>query len=204
MSCPNGHENPAGSHFCGECGAPIAPPEAAVSWPAGASGTAHIGPLDSTENRPWYRKPRLVLLASIAVAFLISLGIVATVATRDKPPSATSVAEWWSRASVHVQQLANALNDVENSGSAAEDQAACSELHNAVAVDLQADMPTPDRDLTAAVQSMIDDVHGAAELCRSTPSPSDSDLAQFNSYLLQGAAHLETARGILAKYGITF
>lgn len=24
MTCPNGHDNPAGQHFCGECGAPLA------------------------------------------------------------------------------------------------------------------------------------------------------------------------------------
>lgn len=118
---------------------------------------------------PWYRKPRLLAVLGVAGAALIAVVIISivVVTNSNKPPSRASVAEWWSRASVHFQQIENAAEDGENASTASEYEAACNELHDAVAVDLQADMPTPDRNLTAAVQSMIDDLHRAMEICKS-------------------------------------
>lgn len=77
--------------------------------------------------------------------------------------------QWWSRASVHFQQSANALAAVQSAAKAddiAGVAAACQQLHDADAAGLQADLPTPDPDLTIALQDMIDDAHTAAHICR--------------------------------------
>jgi hypothetical protein len=93
--CPNGHENPDGQRFCGECGAAISrveptgpPPEGepteraafqrrAPGQAAGPPPGPVPGPIGTTRRqrrqarRPWYRKTWALVMAVVLAVLLI-------------------------------------------------------------------------------------------------------------------------------------
>ena len=76
----------------------------------------------------------------------------------------------------------------------------CRRMHDRFAVELQADLPNPDPELTEVLQSYIDDINDAMRTCMpmSLP-PSESDGALFETYMRQAAAHLRLAKAMLAQ-----
>lgn len=157
-------------------------------------------------------------LAALAVAALVTAGCSAqrtepAATTTSEPPPATSSAEpaptslaaamrqWEGVAGEHFTQSGEALQQVAEA-SAADDESAllsgCQKLHDANAVGLQRDLPTPDPRLTAELQRMIDDVNIAAHACvRFVLARDDVDATTYQDYLGRAVEHLHRAKGIL-------
>lgn len=196
VTCPHGHINPEHAHFCEECGAPLTAPVAAV--PA------------SSATRPWYRKKWVIAAASLVGILLIAGGIVvAVVATTGKnTPSApttsaaTAIKNWWSGAQQDFSDLQNALNDSRRAlnrtpmdWSRLED--ACGRMHDAAENKLKARLPTPDPELTADVQGMIEDFHGAAHNCLSAYAGASEQIGEFTSLLDQAEKQMRAAEDVV-------
>jgi hypothetical protein len=86
--------------------------------------------------------------------------------------------------------------------SAAEDEAGlragCQRLHDANSIGLQEDLPTPDPQLTAEVQRMIDDMNVATHAClRFALGRDPTDAGNYQQYLGRAVEHLQRARAIL-------
>ena len=182
----------------------------AATGPAGAFGIADAAGQPHTQTRPWYRKTWAVAaggLTALLVGAAIAISITVTLTTGStSSPSATAMRQWWSRASLHFQQSANALAAIQSAANAddiAGVAAACQQLHDADAAGLQADLPTPDPDLTIAVQDMIDDAQTAAHICISIgPTSSTDEINQLRSYFAHAGAHLQTANEIMKRDGL--
>lgn len=162
-------------------------------------------------------------VAVIAGAALVGLGLLVVgfagmarhpVATpRAAPPIASSTTttsssaltvamrEWESRAGDHFKESARALDQVSQAAGRGDDaavRAGCTRLHDANAVGLQADLPTPDPVLTAELQRMIDDVNTAAHAClRFSDTGHHADASTYQIYLERAIDHLSTAKQIL-------
>jgi hypothetical protein len=139
-TCPNGHENPEGWELCGDCGAPI----------------------PSASPRVWYRGPRAVLallVALIAVAAVVVVVVRTGSGHQAEPSSSTAeqsaLAVWWSSANESVTDLQTALDDSQTALQRTDNsrlEAACQTMHDVARVDLQALMPSPDRNLSAELR----------------------------------------------------
>lgn len=134
---------------------------------------------------------------AVAAVALFAVGIPAT-ASAVYP----GVPEWYSEAQVHfdntriyLQALINAIN-ANDIGAV---QAACSSVHDELAVNLQRHLPTPDPALTLALQSEIDDAHAAMHICMSLgPNSTPADLEQADAFIRQADDHMRAADAILA------
>lgn len=147
------------------------------------------------EAGPPNRKPWAGILAGL-VAVLLIIGV------RPRAGAATPVEEWWSMAITQFQAMGPPLGALGRATQAHDlpgARAACQQLHDANAA-LQGSMPTPEPDLTAEVQAMIDDIDAGSRTCMS--GTETSDINKTVSYLQQAAAHYNAAKGILAKYGV--
>ena len=189
-----------------EIGEPLV---AAASGSVGASGIADAAGQRHTATRPWYRKTSVVVaggVVALLVGAAIAISIAVTLTTGSaSSPTASAMRQWWSRASVHFQQSANALTAVQSAK--ADDIAglagACQQLQDANATGLQADLPTPDPNLTIAIQDMIDDVHTAVHICTSFgPTSSTGEIDQLRLYFAHAGAHLQTATKIMKRDGL--
>ena len=93
-----------------EIGEPLVP---VASGRAGAPGIAAAAGQRHTQTRPWYRKTWVVVaggVSALLIAAAIAISITVTLTTGStSSPSATAMRQWWSRASLHFQQSANAL-----------------------------------------------------------------------------------------------
>jgi hypothetical protein len=119
------------------------------------------------------------------------------------PPSsrAEAIREWESRAREHFKESATALEQV-SQASAAEDEAGmragCQRLHDTNAIGLQEDLPTPDPQLTAELQRMIDDMNVATHAClRFALGREPADADNYQKYLARAVEHLQRAKAIL-------
>jgi hypothetical protein len=200
--CPNGHPNPDYQHLVEP---EFAPP------PAG--------------NTPWYRQTAvlalagmlggLLLLAGAAIAVALAvvnsnsgeLAVPLALGSGAAPTSTSSLApairDWKKRATEHLQESARDLDAVASADQAqdvAGVRAGCQRLHDANTVGLQADLPSPDPAVTAAIQSMIDDINTAAHACMTfttTMNPADADA--YQNYLDQAMTHLQTGLDIVNR-----
>lgn len=123
--------------------------------------------------------------------------------TPSTPPSsrAEAIREWESRAREHFKESATALEQV-SQASAADDEAGlrtgCQRLHDTNAIGLQEDLPTPDPQLTAEVQRMIDDMNVATHAClRFALGRDPADAGNYQEYLARAVDHLQRAKAIL-------
>lgn len=125
--------------------------------------------------------------------------------TAEPAPTTTSLATairmWEAKAGEHFTESGKALQQV-SEASAADDEAAllagCKKLHDANAVGLQRDLPTPDPRLTEELQRMIDDINIAAHACVRFVLARDSvDATTYQDYLARAVAHLRRAKAIL-------
>lgn len=135
-----------------------------------------------------------------------STAATTTTAPATAPPtSVTSMAaamrEWESRAGDHFKESAQALSQISEAGDAGDAavvRAACQRLHDNNSVGLQADLPTPDPQLTAQLQRMIDDMNTATHAClRFADSRQPHDASTYRDHLSRAVEHLHRAKVIL-------
>jgi hypothetical protein len=122
-------------------------------------------------------------------------------ATPSPTSPAEAIREWEGIAREHFKESATALEQV-SEASAAEDEAGlragCQRLHDANSIGLQEDLPTPDPQLTAEVQRMIDDMNVATHAClRFALGRDPTDAGNYQQYLGRAVEHLQRARAIL-------
>jgi hypothetical protein len=117
------------------------------------------------------------------------------------PSLATRIRDWKLRAGDHFSASADALEQVSQT-SAAEDEAGlwsgCQRLHDANAIGLQDDLPTPDPRLTGELQKMIDDMNTATHAClRFVLGRKQGEADTYQEYLARAIEHLQRAKAIL-------
>jgi hypothetical protein len=132
-----------------------------------------------------------------------------TPTTTPAPPTTFShrsaVQDWAAKYSPIIRALGMALSerrDAVSSGDISRARVACQHLHDAD-VALQDDLPTPDAELTNALQSAVDDYGRSANFCiRGTTNLSMSDLDQASSFVDQATVQMQTAAVILSGFGV--
>jgi hypothetical protein len=126
-----------------------------------------------------------------------------TAAPASTPPSsrAAAIREWESIAQEHFKKSATALKEVSDASTAEDEEGlreGCQRLHDANSVELQEDLPTPDRQLTAELQRMIDDMNVATHAClRFALGRNPTDADAYQEYLARSVEHLQRAKAIL-------
>jgi hypothetical protein len=189
MNCPRGRTNHENRHHFGEWIGPIVTPLATAPRPMVDHPIAEAK-LRELQTRPPNRNSRAAILAVLFAVLLIAGAMPRA--------GAAPLDDWWSQAAMHFQQIGQSI-DTLGSAIRATDfagiSAGCQQLRDANA-GLQSDMPTPAPDVTAEFQAMIDDIDAGSSACMS----GNAGLA--TTRFQQAAAHYNTAKGILAKYGI--
>jgi hypothetical protein len=82
-TCPNGHANPDGQRFCGECGEPIEPTEPAAAEPASTKAAGE----DEHPSQDWHKPPQrskvntrpFWITVGAILALTILIGVIAGV-----------------------------------------------------------------------------------------------------------------------------
>ncbi len=112
---------------------------------------------------------------------------------------AAAMREWEAVAGGHFTDSARALEQLSTAvGDDSVVRSGCATLHEANAVGLQHDLPTPDSELTAELQRMIDDMNTATHAClRFVEGHADVDAAAYQEYLGRAVDHLQRAKVIL-------
>lgn len=127
--------------------------------------------------------------------------VPATTAAPTTSALTAAMWDWELRAGDHFKESARALQQVSEAVDRGDDagvRAGCQQLHDTNAVGLQADLPTPDPELTSELQRMIDDVNVAAHAClRFTDTRHAEDATTYQDYLGRAMDHLATAKQIL-------
>lgn len=125
----------------------------------------------------------------------------ATTSTSAQAPLGAAIREWEAVAGNHFKESAQALEEVADSAGAEDEaavRAACRRLHDTNSGGLQGHLPTPDPELTAELQKMIDDMNTATHAClRFTETRADAEATTYQTYLARAVAHLERAKVIL-------
>ncbi len=161
--------------------------------PFGAAETANRRRLIVTTRRRSWKT------SAAGMAFVVAVMLAAE--TTPSARAAGPIGEWFARANVHLTDLMDAINATfvaAKSGNHQGVQAGCAKLHDSNAA-LQADMPTPDPNLTKALQAAIDDYDTSAHYCISAShGGTDQQAQQFVSSLADANKHLSDAFNILA------
>jgi hypothetical protein len=114
---------------------------------------------------------------------------------------AAAIREWESTTGDLFKRSAHALKQVSeasDSGDEAAVRSGCRQLHDANAVELQRLLPTPDPELTAELQRMIDDMNVATHAClRFVIARQPGDSTAYQDYLARAVDHLQQAKVIL-------
>jgi hypothetical protein len=194
VTCPNGHTNPAGWEFCGDCGAPI---EAAA---------------EEVEARAWHRTKwaivgagvlAVLVISGAAVALILTVGGKQTSSSTPTSVGSAAIQEWWSGAHEHFTELQNALDDAQRALDRLDGtgfEAACQQMHDAGEVGLQAHLPAPDPDLTSELRAAIEDAHAAAHLCLSVVAGSMTNYdGEFIANIDQADKHMQAAQDMINK-----
>jgi len=139
----------------------------------------------------------LGLSASAAAAGLLATGPVAAAGSQ------TDLADWLSKAAVHIQAIHQAESDaytvIAKPGHIDDDKlkASCDQLHDANEA-LREVMPTPNPQLTVEVQQAVDNFDSASESCAAYfGSGADAKLNEFWSLTRTAEQHLSSADAIL-------
>ncbi len=119
-----------------------------------------------------------------------------------QPPSqAEAIREWEAIAREHFTESATALQDVSEASSAEDEEAlrsGCQRLHDTNSIGLQGDLPTPDPQLTAELQRMINDMNVATHAClRFALGRKPADADNYREFLARAVEHLYRAKAIL-------
>ena len=124
-------------------------------------------------------------------------------ATADPAPQslAAAIRVWEAGTGDLFKRSARALQQVSEASDAGDEaavRAGCTQLHDTNAVQLQRLLPTPDPELTAELQRMIDDMNVATHAClRFVIARQDGDSATYQQYLARAVDHLQQAKIIL-------
>ena len=114
---------------------------------------------------------------------------------------AAAMREWEALAGDHFKKSARALQQVSEAAEAGDEAAVrsgCQQLHDANAIGLQRDLPTPDPELTAELQRMIDDMNVATHAClRFVLARNPNDAIVYQDYLARAVDHLDRAKLLL-------
>lgn len=114
---------------------------------------------------------------------------------------AAAIRQWEDRTGDLFTRSAQALKQISEAsddGDEAAVRSGCRQLHDANAVRLQRLLPTPDPELTAELQRMIDDMNIATHAClRFVISRESHDSANYQDYLARAVEHLQRAKVIL-------
>lgn len=109
--------------------------------------------------------------------------------------------EWEAAAGDHFKESARALQQVSDAAAAGDEAGVrdgCEVLHDTNTIGLQQHLPTPDPDLTAQLQKMIDDMNTATHAClRFVLSRQPQDASIYQDYLSRAVDHLQRAKAIL-------
>lgn len=126
---------------------------------------------------------------------------VTATATAPPPSMADATRTWEARTGDLFKRSGRALQQVSDATDA-DDEAAvrsgCQQLHDINAVELQRLLPTPDPELTAELQRMIDDMNVATHAClRFVIARQPDDTLTYQDYLTRAVDHLHQAKVIL-------
>lgn len=125
----------------------------------------------------------------------------ATVTTTTSASLSTAIREWEAAAGDHFKESAAALRRVTEASDAGDEagvSAGCRLLHDTNTIGLQGHLPTPDPDLTAELQHMIDDMNSATHAClRFVLGHHPEDATTYQDYLGRAVEHLQRAKAIL-------
>jgi hypothetical protein len=148
----------------------------------------------STANEPAGERP--------AGSGASSASVMSTPAPTPAPtPMAAAIREWEARTGDLFTRSAHALHQVSEASDAGDEAAVrsgCQQLHVANAVQLQRLLPTPDPELTAELQRMIDDMNAATHAClRFVIARQSADSMNYQDYLTRAVEHLQQAKAIL-------
>ncbi len=142
-------------------------------------------------SRRWQRSA-----SALAALILVSVSAGTTPVANAIGP----IGEWFDRANEHLTDMMDATTAAlvaAKSGSREAIRSTCTKLHDANAA-LQADMPSPDPNLTRALQAAIDDFDTASHNCLSASQGGGEAAAQqFLSSLADADQHLKEAFDIL-------
>ncbi|KUI25782.1 hypothetical protein AU196_23660 [Mycobacterium sp. IS-1742] len=179
-ACPEDHRTVTG--FCPRCGAPLTvPPERA------------------------HRRRGVAVAIVAAVVGVAALLVVDASRTHDAvvPSEQAAVREWWSAAQPAVTDLQESLYDAESSlrrMNASALAAACQRMHDSAAVGVPAEMPTPDRDLTAELSAATEDAHSAAHMCLAVVANSPHNYeGEFTANLDQAEKQMRAAMALVNR-----
>jgi hypothetical protein len=112
-----------------------------------------------------------------------------------------AIRDWETAAGDHFKESARALQQVSEASEAGDEagvRAGCETLHDTNTIGLQQHLPTPDPDLTAQLQKMIDDMNTATHAClRFILGRQSQDASNYQDYLSRAVDHLQRAKAIL-------
>ncbi|KUI33918.1 hypothetical protein AU195_07840 [Mycobacterium sp. IS-1496] len=188
-ACPEDHRDVTG--FCPTCGAPLD----ALSEPVG-------------RRQRWHSVTRRGAVATIVAAVV---GVVALLAVVDAARThdvvvaseQAAVREWWSTAQSAVTDLQESLYDAESSlrrMNASGLASACQRMHDSAAVGVPAQLPSPDRDLTAELDAATEDAHSAAHMCLAVVANSPHNYeGEFTANLDQAEKQMRAAMALVNR-----
>ncbi|CRZ14377.1 hypothetical protein BN2156_01226 [Mycolicibacterium neworleansense] len=115
-----------------------------------------------------------------------------------------AIREWWIASRTDFITFQSALDDSQEAlqqADVAALEAACERMHDVAAVDVAAQLPTPDVRLTAELTAAADDAHDAAHICLSTIGGAIvSYRAEFDTDMEQAHKHTAAAREIIDRF----
>ncbi len=114
---------------------------------------------------------------------------------------AAAIRQWEASTGDLFKRSGRALQQVSEASDAGDEAAVrsgCVQLHDANAVELQRLLPTPDPELTAELQRMIDDMNVATHAClRFVIAREPGDSRIYQDYLARAVGHLHQAKAVL-------
>lgn len=138
-----------------------------------------------------------IAVLGAVVAGVVTLVVVAGgMRARDvaPPPGQAALRDWWTTAEPAVTDLQAALYESQSALRRFDSRAltgACQRMHDAAAVDVPAQLPAPDRHLTAELDAAAEDAHSAAHMCLAVLDKSPNNYeGEFNSGLDQAEQQL--------------
>ncbi|BBZ62248.1 hypothetical protein [Mycolicibacterium monacense] len=188
--CPGDHRGAPG--FCPNCGAPL-----------------EVSPEPEGRRRWWHSTARRAAVVATIVAVAVGLAVLIVVvdarrsADHMAPSEQAAVRQWWSTAQPAITDLQEALYDSESSlrrMNASALASACQRMHDGAAVDVPAQLPSPDRDLTAELTAAAEDAHTAAHMCLAVVAKSPHNYeGEFTANLDQAEKQMRAAMTLVNR-----
>ncbi|KUI32625.1 hypothetical protein [Mycobacterium sp. GA-2829] len=191
-ACPTDHQGAAGGGVCPVCGTPLPTPP------------------DEDGRRCRYRSIRrrgavlALIVAAVGGVLLLILAVDrSTTPQVAAPPEQVALRQWWSTAQPGVTGLQDALYDAESAlrrFDAAALKSACQHMHDAAAVEVPAELPSPHRQVTAELTAAAEDAHSAAHMCLAVvaKSPNNYD-GEFNATIAQAEKQMRAAMTLVNR-----